>query len=483
MAPDAWNEASVDLIQAAMADGRLSAEELAFYYMERIAALDTGPEGLLSILEVNPHALQVAAALDRERALSGPRGPLHGVPVVLKDNIDTADHLHTSAGSLALAGSYAAADAHLVTSLRAAGAVILAKANMTEWANFVSDHMPPGYSSRGGQVRNPYGPGTFHPGGSSSGSAVAVAANLTMLGVGTETAGSILSPASQNALVGVKPTVGLVSRSGVIPISHTQDTAGPLGRTVRDAALLLGALAGVDEADPVTLAQRGRAPRDYIAGLRADALRGARLGVAREPFWQNLDPGTLTVAEAALEQLRAAGAELVDPVEVTTARELAGRLEVLVHEFKPALNAYLGRLGPNVAVHSLSDLIAYNEARPDTMLRYGQALFLAAEATSGSLRDPAYVAALARSRRLARTEGIDRTLGESSLDAIVFVNNRGAGIAAAAGYPSVTVPAGRTAAGEPVGVTFTAGAFTEERLLSLAFAFEQATVARGPSPA
>lgn len=472
MALGAWSEATIDTVQAAMAEGRLSAADLVMLYMERIVEIDSGSQGLGSILEMNPDALQIAAALDRERAVSGARGPLHGVPVVVKDNIDTADRMHTSAGSLALRNAYAAADAHLVGRLRAAGAVILAKANMTEWANFISDHMPSGYSSRGGQVRNPYGPGTFDPGGSSSGSAVAVAANLAMVGVGTETSGSILSPASQNGIVGIKPTVGLVSRRGVIPIAHSQDTAGPMARTVRDAALLLDALAGVDDGDPVTQTQRGRTPESYAAHLDAGALGGARLGVAREPYLAQLDAARLAVVERAIERLRAAGAEVVDPVELSTTQTPWSQA-LMLHEFKPGLNAYLARLGPNVAVHSLGDLIAYNEARPDAMLRYGQALFLAAEATSGRLTEPAYVEAVANNRRLAGTGGIDRALAEARLDALLFANNRGAGLAAAAGYPSVTVPAGRTEAGEPVGLTFTAGAFTEARLVSLAYAFER----------
>jgi amidase len=477
LAPEAWSEATIEGVQQAIADGRLTAADLVLFYMERMAELDSGRDGLSSIIELNPDALHIAAALDRERALGGLRGPLHGIPVLLKDNIDTGDHMHTSAGSLALATSYAAADAPLAARLREAGAILLGKANMTEWANFMSDHMPAGYSSRGGQVRNPYGPGTLEPGGSSSGSAVAVAANLTLLAVGTETSGSILSPASQNGIVGIKPTVGLVSRTGVVPISHTQDTAGPMARTVRDAALLLDALAGVDRADPVTATQIGHTPTTYTASLDAGALRGARLGVAREPYFGRLDAPALAVMEAAIARLAGAGAEVVDPVVIATA-DSRWNYPLLVHEFKPALNAYLAGLGPNVPVHTLRELIAYDQARPDAMLRYGQDLFLQAEATSGRLTEPAYVAAIVDNRRRSRAEGIDRTLAEHRLDAIVFPNNWGAGIAAAAGYPSVTVPAGQTDAGAPVGLTLTAGAFSEARLIALAYAFEAATAAR-----
>jgi amidase len=471
---DAWAELSIDEAQRAMACGEVRSVDLVLRYMERIAALDQGPDGLRSILEVNPDAVAIAAALDRERAVRGPRGPLHGIPVVLKDNIATGDRMHTSAGSLALAESYAGADAHLVTRLRAAGAVMLAKANLTEWANFISDRMPSGYSSRGGQTLNPYGPGLFDVGGSSSGSAVAVAADLTLVAVGTETAGSILSPASQNGIVGVKPTVGLVSRSGVVPISFSQDTAGPMARSVRDCALVLDALRGEDPLDPVTGTQTGLVPASYAAALEPGALGGARIGVAREPYFTTLDEQRLGVLETAIAAVRAAGAEVVDPVTIATASN-AWSLDVLVHEFKPAINAYLAHLAPHLPAHTLAELIAYNEARPERMLRYGQAIFLRAEATSGSLAEPAYVQARARHLRWSRDEGIDRTLAEHRLDAILFPNNRGAAVAAAAGYPSVTVPAGLTPAGEPVGLTFTAGAYSEARLLALAYAFEQTT--------
>jgi len=463
---------------AAMDRGETSSSELVAYYLDRIAALDAGPDGLNSILEVNPQAVQIAEGLDRERAARGVRGPLHGIPVVVKDNVDTADLMHTSAGTRPLADHYARRDAHLVARLRAAGAVILAKANMTEWANFMSDHMPNGYSSRGGQVTNPYGR-DMDTGGSSSGSAVAVAADLTPLAVGTETSGSILSPASQNGVVGIKPTVGLVSRTGVIPISFSQDTAGPMARTVRDAALLLDALAGVDPDDPATWAQTGRTGSSHTALLRPDALRGARIGVPREPYFDKLDDARRAVLERALAALRAAGAEVIDPVAIATAGE-GWDHTVLVHEFKPALNAYLAGLASHLPVHSLADVVAYNEAHADVMLRYGQAMLVKSEATDGRLTDPAYRIARVRDVRRSRAEGIDRTLAEHRLDALVFPNNRGAGIAACAGYPSVTVPAGLTAAGEPVGLTFTAGAYREAHLLGLAYAFEQADAGRVP---
>jgi amidase len=481
MSGDIWEQASAVDLAAAMDRGEVTAVELTLAALERVA-VDQGADGANSMLEVNPDAVAAAEALDRERQVRGARGPLHGLPVVLKDNIDTGDRMHTSAGSLALAESYAPRDAFLVRRLRRAGAVVLGKANMTEWANFISDHMPSGYSSRGGQVRNPYGPGRFDPGGSSSGSAVAVATGVAPLAVGTETSGSILSPASQNGVVGIKPTVGLVSRTGVVPISFTQDTAGPIARTVRDAALLLDALAGMDEEDPATGAQAGRVPASYAEGLDPGALRGARLGVARSPYVDRLDEGRRRVFEAALEALRAAGATVVDPVRIATA-DGPWDFTLLVYEFKPALNAYLAGLSPRLPARSLADLIAYNQAHPDTMLRYGQALFLRAEATSGRLTDPEYLETRLRYRRWAREEGIDRTLADHALDAILFPNNLGAGIAAAAGYPSITVPAGTTGEGEPVGLTFTGTAFSEARLIALAYAFEQATRLRRPPPA
>jgi len=472
MSSPAWLiELTVDRAQTLFATGQLTAEQLVTAYLERIAARNDGPNGLRAVTEVNPDALQIAAALDRERLIRGPRGPLHGIPVLLKDNIDTSDHLHTSAGSLALESNLARRDAYLVRRLRTAGCVILGKASMTEWANFMTDGMPNGYSSRVGQVRNPYGP--FDVGGSSSGSAVAVAANLSMLAVGTETSGSILSPASRNSVVGIKPTLGWISRRGIIPIAHSQDTAGPLARSVRDAALLLHAMAGPDRGDPATWST----PALQLPPLSPDALRGCRLGVPRHIYCSDLPEHLSGGLAAALAVLRAAGAEIVDPAEIPSAAREWNE-NVLVYEFKPDLNAYLGALSWDVPVHSLRELIVFNERYRRQMLRYGQTLLLMAETTSGTLAEPEYIHARLHDLRWSRSEGLDHAFREDRLDAVLFLNHFGADIAARAGYPSVSVPAGRTKAGEPFSITFTGAAFSDARLLSLAYAFEQATQQR-----
>lgn len=472
-----WLEdATTARIQEAMAAGELSSKQLVLWHMHRIGAYDRGGVALNSVLEVNPDAVQIAAALDAERARRGPRGPMHGIPVLVKDNIDTGDKMHTSAGSRALADSYAMEDSHVARRLREAGAVILGKTNMTEWANFMTRNMPAGYSSRGGQVLNPYGPGRFSPGGSSSGSASAVAANLAVAAIGTETSGSILSPASANSIVGIKPTVGLVSRTGIIPIMFTQDTAGPLARTVEDAAVLLGAIVGADERDPATVAAEGRLHADYTQFLDLGGLGGARLGVPRE-LYEKLDAGSAAVMEAALEAMRQQGARVIDPVDLPCLREKLDN-RAMVYEFKPALNAYLGRLRATVPIHTLRELIEYNARDAATMLRYGQILLKESEATSGTLTEPEYVESLTRGIHLCRALGIDAAIKEHRLDALVLPGNWGAGIAARPGYPSVTVPGGYTGEGQPVGVTFTAGAFAEPVLIRLAYAFEQVTRAR-----
>ncbi len=471
---DRWLlEATIADLQTMMNERRLTASELVWYYLQRIAVLDRAGASINSVLEINPDAPQIAAALDRERLQQGPRGPLHGIPVLLKDNIDTADKLHTSAGSRALANSYAAEDAGVAARLRQAGAVILGKANMTEWANFMTVGMKNGYSSRGGQVQNPYGPGIFDVGGSSSGSAAAVASNFCAVAVGTETSGSILSPASSNSVVGIKPTVGLISRSGIIPISHSQDTAGPIARTVTDAAVLLGALAGEDPADHATLNHDRLLHQDYRQYLNPAALIGARIGISRSHY-SRLDPGRMDLINRAIADLATAGAVIVDPVELPSAEEPADS-KVLVYEFKPALNAYLGRLSPRVPVHNLRELISFNQMHAETMLKYGQTLLLESEATSGSLTETEYVQSRLRDLRNSVDRGIDWVMREHRLDALLFPANFGCGIAARAGYPSITVPAGYTAEGQPVGATFTARAFEEPRLIALGYAFEQAT--------
>lgn len=467
-------EATIAQLSAAMDEGTLTSEVLTRFYLERIAQIDKQGPKLNSVLEVNPDALFIARALDHERQQSGPRGPLHGIPVLLKDNIDTADKLHTSAGSLALANSYAHKDAFVADALRKAGAVILGKANMTEWANFMANDMPSGYSSRGGQVINPY-VATHTPGGSSSGPGVAVAAGLCAVAVGTETSGSILNPASANSVVGIKPTVGLVSRTGIIPIAMSQDTAGPMARTVADAATLLGALTGIDPADPATAASAGRTYEDYTAFLEPRALRGARLGVVRTYGYQGLSDEEKRLFDAALDLLRAQGAELVDPAEIPSLGEKAWRSKVLIHEFKPALNAYLASLGPSAPVKTLADVIAFNSAHPEACLKHGQAVLEASEATSGTLTEPEYINSRLEDIRRAGAEGIDAVLERERLDALLFPGSWGCWVAAQAGYPSVCVPAGYTADGVPMGLTFTGTAWSEGALIRLAYAFEQAT--------
>ena len=470
-------EATIVEVQAAMSAGALTSAELTRAFLRRIDTYDRSGPRLNSVLEVNPDAMETAETLDRERAAGGARGLLHGVPVLLKDNIATADRLHTSAGSLALADCVAPRDAFLVTRLRAAGAVILGKANMTEWANYMTTDMPAGYSSRGGQVVNPYD-ARLTPGGSSSGSAVAVAAALCTVAVGTETSGSILSPAHHNSVVGIKPTVGLVSRDGIIPIAASQDTAGPFARTVEDAAILLAAMTGADPRDRATRASRAEAPPDYHRVLDARTLSGVRLGVPRAVFFEGVTAEELPVIEGALRALADLGATLVDPADIATARAVADfRSDVMLYGFKRDLNRYLRTLGAATPVRSLRDLIRFNEARPREMLRFGQMRLLAAHGTGG-LRTTAYAHSRAEDIRLSRTDGIDPVLERERLDALVFVGRAGAAIGAKAGYPSVIVPAGYTREGTPVGLTFLGRAWSEPVLLRLAHAFERATLHR-----
>lgn len=472
-------EATIPELQAAIDEGRLTAAQLTRHCLERIAAYDRSGPRLNAVLEVNPDALAIAEALDRERHSTGQRRRLHGIPVLLKDNIATADRLHTSAGSLALKDCVAPRDAFLVARLREAGAVILGKTNMTEWANFMTTEMPAGYSSRGGQVINPYG-ADLGPGGSSSGSGVAVAAGFCTVAVGTETSGSILAPANRNSVVGIKPTVGLVSRSGIIPIAASQDTAGPLARTVTDAALLLGALTGVDPRDRATRASRTRAQCDYTACLDPGGLEGARLGVPRAVYFEPLSSGEVAVIDAALDALRGLGATVVDPADILTAREVGTfHSDVTLYEFKRDLNRYLAALGDGAPIRSLRELIRFNEARPREMLRFGQLRLLAAQSTSG-LRAATYAVSRAEDIRLARTEGIDPVMERERLDALVFPGRAGAAIGAKAGYPSVIVPAGYTAEGAPVGLTFLGRAWSEPTLIRLAYAFERGTQHRRP---
>jgi amidase len=484
-------EATVAGLREAMRSGRHTARSIAELYLGRIEAVDRRGPALSAVIEQNPDALATADALDAELRGKGPRGPLHGIPVLLKDNIDTADRMHTSAGSLALAEQVAARDAFLVERLRAAGALILGKTNLSEWANFRSTHSTSGWSGRGGQTRNPYALDR-NPCGSSSGSGAAVSANLTALAVGTETDGSVVCPASTCGVVGVKPTVGLVSRSGIVPISHTQDTAGPMARTVTDAALLLGALAGADPRDAATGAAGAVREADYTRFLDAAGLQGARLGVARNFF--GFSQAVDRAMADALGALKDAGAVLVDPANLETSGKYDNEeLEVLLYEFKSDLNAYLAQAGPGAAARTLAELIQFDVAHQDReMPFFGQELFEQAEA-KGPLTAPAYKKALEKCRRLSRDLGIDALMRKHRLDAIVAPTNGPAWTtdlvngdhfsggssspAAVAGYPSVTVPAGLVH-GLPVGISFFGRAWSEGTLLRLAFAFEQATKAR-----
>ncbi len=486
-------EATITSLQAAMTAGHLTARRLTERYLARIAALDQSGPLLRSVIETNAEALAIAEALDRERAASGPRGPLHGIPILLKDNIDTADAMRTTAGSLALMGARPAHDATVAARLRAAGAVLLGKANLSEWANFRSTHSSSGWSGRGGQCRNPYSLDRS-PCGSSSGSAAAVAANLAAASLGSETDGSILCPAGVNGVVGIKPTLGLTSRAGVIPIAHSQDTIGPFGRTVADAAVLLSVIAGPDPRDAATQASDGRAT-DYTRHLTPDGLRGARIGIAREVYYGYSEKAD-AVTERAIEAMRALGAEIVDPANIPTAkqmREAETELEVLLYEFKADLNTYLGALGPHAPVHSLEDLIAFNRAHAEEELPYFGQEILEMAAAKGPLTEPAYLAALETNRRLARQEGIDAVMEAHQLDALMMptggpawkidllVGDHHTGgsaqPAALAGYPAISVPAG-DAFGLPIGITLMGRAFSEARLIELASAFEHATQAR-----
>ena len=484
-------ERSVTELQADLASGRCTSRQITAAYLARIDALDRSGPALRSVLAVNPDALAAADALDRERAAGTVRGPLHGIPVLLKDNVETAGPVPTTAGALALAQNYAAADAPLVAQLRAAGAVILGKTNLSEWANFRSTRSSSGWSGLGGQTRNPYALDRS-PCGSSSGTGAAIAASLAAVGVGTETDGSVVCPSSVNGLVGVKPTVGLVSRTGIIPLSHSQDTAGPMARSVRDAALLLSAMAGPDPADPATAAADQHAT-DYAIDLDAGALRGARIGVLRDHFGFSADAGRL--AERAVADLQAAGAVVVDSLALPFKDDYgAAEYEVLLYDFKDDLNRYLARRAGAVAVRSLADVIAFNRENAAASMPYFEQEILEAADAKGPLTDSAYVAALERSRRLAR-KGLDSLLALHRLDALVapttspawpidLVNGdhylgSSSSPGAVSGYPSVTVPMG-LAHGLPVGLSFIGGPWTEAALLRLAYAYEQATLRREP---
>jgi amidase len=482
------DEKTIGELAEGMKSGRYTARSITESYIARIESIDRQGPMLRSVIELNPDALSIADGLDRERKEKGPRGPLHGIPVLIKDNIDTSDRMATTAGSLALVGSKPPADAFLVKQLRRAGAVILGKTNLSEWANIRSSHSTSGWSGRGGLTRNPYALDR-NTSGSSSGSAAAVTASLCAVAVGTETDGSIVSPSSINGIVGIKPTVGLVSRTGIIPISHTQDTAGPMARTVRDAAILLGALAGIDDEDRATGESRGKAPADYTQHLDAQGLKGARIGVVRK-YFGFLDKVDVVINRA-LEVLKAQGAVLVDPADIETIGKFDdSENTVLLYELKADLNAYLARLGAGAPVHSLKEIIEYNERnRGKEMPYFSQEMFLKAEA-KGPLTEKEYLDALEAERRLSRKEGIDAVMEKFNLDALVAPTDGPAWVtdlidgdhyiggsssaAAVAGYPSVTVPAGFVF-GLPVGVSFFGRAWSEPTLIRLAYAYEQAT--------
>ncbi len=489
--PFRFAEATIDDLQGRMAAGTLTARELTAAYLDRIAQIDQAGPRLNAVIEVNPDALEIATRIDAERQAGKVRGPLHGIPVLLKDNIDTADRLATTAGSLALVGQRPPRDAHLVTRLREAGAVILGKTNLSEWANFRGHKSTSGWSGRGGQTLNPYALDR-NPSGSSSGSAVAVAANLCVAAIGTETNGSIMSPASACGIVGLKPTVGLVSRAGIVPISASQDTAGPMTRTVRDAAILLDALAGTDARDAATQAQPTGGANGFRAAVIAGALQGARVGVVRESF--GLHPRMEPLLNELVASLRSAGAEVVDPIKLPTLGRLSAVQGLLLYyEFKDGLNRYLDEPGRGTPIKTLAEAITFNAAHQAEELRYfGQEDFIAAQAR-GPLTDPAYLEAQAVVQRFARTEGIDGIMAAGRLDALVMftrgpatltdpVNGDSSSggsstLAAMAGYPSVTVPAVHVF-GLPVGLSLVGRAWSEAKLLSLAADFETHTRAR-----
>ncbi|KPK83307.1 MAG: amidase [Gemmatimonas sp. SM23_52] len=492
--PFELEEMTMAEMQRWMAAGRFTARYLVERYIERVEALDWEGPATRNVLELNPDALEIAERLDTERRSKGPRGPLHGIPVIVKDNIDTADKMMTTAGSYALLGSRAKRDAFLVERLRAAGAIILGKANLSEWANFRGSHSSSGWSGRGGQGKNPYVLDR-NPCGSSSGSGASVSANYCAGAVGTETNGSILCPSSANSVVGIKPTVGLVSRSGIIPIAHSQDTAGPMARTVADAAALLSAMTGIDDRDPATRESRGHVQPDYTRFLDPDGLRGARIGLPRERYFGFSEEADRLMEEA-IQALRDAGAEIIDPADIPNAGEInRPSYQVLLYEFKADLNKYLAGLGPSAPVKTLEEIIAFNEAHRDLELKYfGQEQMLRAQ-EKGPLTEQEYLESLEQAKRLAGPEGIDAVMEEHQLDALAaptgsppwpidLVNGDNymggsSSPAAIAGYPNISVPAG-CVFGLPVGISFFGRAWSEPALIRIAYAFEQATQVRRP---
>ena len=487
-------EATIADLQRAIAQGKRTSRSITEQYLERIGALDHRGPALHHVIETNPDALSIADQMDRERRARGPRSALHGIPVLLKDNIDTADRMTTTAGSLALEGSIPLRDSFVAQRLRAAGAVLLGKTNLSEWANFRSTHSTSGWSGRGGQGKNPYALDR-NPCGSSSGSGGSVSANYSAVAIGTETDGSIVCPSAANGIVGIKPTLGLVSRAGIVPIAHTQDTAGPMARTVADAAIVLTLLTGVDPRDRETEQSRSHLGTDYTRFLDVNGLRGARIGVPRTKFFGYSDSAD-HVTEEAIATMSRLGAKIVDPANIPTAGKFDdSEFEVLLYEFKTDLNAYLAGLRPGTRVKTLADIIRFNdENKAREMPFFGQEILKQAQ-EKGPLTSAKYKAALAKNRRMSRTEGIDLVLKRYSLDAIVaptgspawptdLVNGdhfTGASStpAAVAGYPNINVPAG-FAYGLPVGISFFGAPFSETKLIRIAYAFEQATKHRKP---
>lgn len=488
------NEVTIAELQNGMKSGKYTAVSLTKKYLQRIQAIDKQGPAVNSVIEINPDAISIAAALDRERKQKGSsRGPLHGIPVLIKDNIDTADRMMTTAGSLAMLGSTPAQDAFIVKRLREAGAVIIGKTNLSEWANFRSAHSSSGWSGRGGQTKNPYVLDR-NPCGSSSGSGVAAAANLCAVAIGTETDGSVVCPSTTNSLVGIKPTLGLVSRAGIIPIAHSQDTAGPMCRTVTDAVILLGVMAGIDPRDKATSSSQGKAQTDYTKFLDRNGLKGARLGIVRKSFGFN--DAVDKLLNDHIDEMKRMGAVIVDPADIPTAGKFdESELEVLLYEFKADLNAYLAGLGSKAPVKSLKEIIDFNEKHRDKEMPYfGQDLFVKAEA-KGPLTEKAYLDALKQNREMTREDGIDAVLKKHKLDALIAPTGGPAwptdwingdhftggysSASAVAGYPHITVPAGYVH-GLPVGISFFASAWSEPTLIRLAFAFEQATKVRRP---
>ncbi|MDN5202886.1 amidase [Fulvivirgaceae bacterium BMA10] len=483
----ALEELTVAQLQEGMASGKYTAKSIAQLYLDRIAAIDQNGPKLNSVIELNPDALSIADQLDQERKEGKVRGPLHGIPVLIKDNIDTSDKMTTTAGTLVLQGSIAPQDSYVVQKLREAGAIILGKTNLSEWANFRSTRSSSGWSGRGGQTRNPYILNR-NPCGSSSGSGAAVSANLCAIAIGTETNGSIVCPSSSNGVVGIKPTVGLVGRSGIIPISITQDTAGPMARTVSDAATLLGALTGIDPRDDRTLESEGKSFTDYTQFLDKDGLKGARIGIGRNfmGFHEKVD----TLMEKAILAMKNAGATIIDLDEVTPNGMGRAGFDVLLYEFKDGVNKYLASLGPNAPVKTLKEVIEYNENNRDKSMPFFEQEILVMAEEKGDLNDEEYKKALDTILRLSREEGIDKVMDEHQLDAIIgptggpawpidVINGDhfGGGSsspAARAGYPNITVPAGFIN-GLPVGISFFGRAYSEPTLIKLAFAYEQLT--------